>query len=149
MRIYTGVIDQAALTDAHQIAKLLVPADMIVGVLGVRVTSDVEAADAWDIQIGRATGGGTASPVTCQKADAGDAANSALLYDITGDTEASSFLEFEGMIGDPRAGFYFQRAPTLEDPLWLSPSSVFVVNSSIAVTSMTLKCVVTFVEMGG
>ena len=146
MRRYTAVIDEATLTTAHQIAKVLAPSDLVVGIVGVVVTTDSEAADAWDIQIGRATGGGTATAITSQKSEPGDATATALVYDITADTEATSFLEYYGELGDPRKGFIFQRAP--EDALWLAPSEVFIVDSNIDVTSITLKCVIEFIELG-
>lgn len=145
MRRYTAIIDEATLTTAHQIAKLLAGLNPA-GIVGVKVTSDSQVADDWDIRIARATAGGTTSVITSRKSEEGDAAPLAIVYDLTSDTEATALQYYDGELGDPRGKYIFQRAP--EDAFWIKPTGVFIVDSVIGVTSMTLRCVIEWVEIG-
>ena len=83
-RKYTVVVEEAALSAATDLIKIVAPSDAIVQVVAAKVTFDVSAADIASIEINRATGGSTTTAVTPEKLESSDTSFAGLVYDLTG-----------------------------------------------------------------
>ena len=145
-RLYTAVIEEAALATATDLMRILAPTDAIVLLHSVTVTTDAAAADTMNIQMHRATGGGTAA-VTPRPLQLGDAAFGGTVHDLTGTTDTTEGDIVITEFVDVRAGFYWTPPP--EERIIISPSGIFAIRSDLTITSVVARMTVVLEEIGG
>lgn len=145
-RRYTAVIEEAALTTATDLLRIVAPADAIVQVVSVKVTFDVSAADIASIEINRATGGGTAAVVP-EKLELSDTAFGGTVHDLTGTTDTTKTgISLVSENVDVRGGFHWQPSP--KGYIVMPPSGILAVRSDQTITSAAARVEVVFEEIG-
>ena len=145
-RIYTAIVEEAALSAATDIIKIVAPSTSVLLIHEVKVTIGAGTGDLMAIQCGTATGGGTTTGVTPALNQAGNTAFGGNAYDLTADTDCTETDIWDREERDVRAGYVWM--PPRDQEYVISPSGIFHVRSDIAITSATATCKVVFEEIG-